>query len=79
MNPLEFAEKQGRMLARLWSRVRSGGYLLYATCSVYSCENEEVVKAFLASKEDSHLCLDRYLNASPQGGDTLYAALIQKK
>nr|MBM3931995.1 hypothetical protein [Sphingomonadales bacterium] len=79
MNPLEFADKQGRMLARLWSRVRSGGYLLYATCSVYSCENEEVVKAFLASKEDSHLCLDRYLNASPQGGDTLYAALIQKK
>lgn len=79
MNPLEFAEKQGRMLARLWSRVRSGGFLLYATCSVYSCENEEVVKAFLASKEDSQLNFDRYLNASPQGGDTLYAALIQKK
>ncbi len=79
MNPKEFAEKQMRMLVRLWSRVRSGGYLLYATCSVYACENEDVVKAFLASKEDSHLHFDRYLNASPQGGDTMFTALIQKK
>ena len=29
--------------------VNVGGFLIYATCSIFSCENEDVVSAFLAS------------------------------
>jgi hypothetical protein len=78
LSPQEYALKQVMMLRKLWSRVRDGGYMLYSTCSVYRCENEDLVQAFLAEKPDATLCQDRYLNASPQGGDTMYAALIQK-
>lgn len=78
MDPQKFAEKQSLMLRRLWSRVRSGGYLVYATCSAYVCENEDVVRAFLSEKKEANLIFDRYLNASPLGGDTMYATLLQK-
>ncbi|WP_276770575.1 transcription antitermination factor NusB [Fannyhessea vaginae] len=37
-------------LLRAASRlVNVGGFLIYATCSIFSCENEDVVSAFLAS------------------------------
>lgn len=42
---------QARMLAAAASRVRAGGMLAYATCSVLAEENEQVVGAFLASRE----------------------------
>lgn len=39
-----------RALLRAASRlVDVGGFLIYATCSIFSCENEDVVSAFLAS------------------------------
>lgn len=39
-----------RELLRAASRlVNVGGFLIYATCSIFSCENEDVVSAFLAS------------------------------
>lgn len=39
-----------RELLRAASRlVDVGGFLIYATCSIFSCENEDVVSAFLAS------------------------------
>jgi 16S rRNA (cytosine967-C5)-methyltransferase len=78
MGPQEFAAKQSLMLRRLWSRVRPGGYMLYATCSVYACENEEIVQAFVTEQQEANLLSDGYLNAAPQGGDTMYAALIHK-
>lgn len=78
MSPQDFAVNQSLMLRRLWSRVRPGGHLLYATCSAYACENEEIVQTFVREQQDANLLLDRYLNASPQGGDTMYAALMCK-
>jgi 16S rRNA (cytosine967-C5)-methyltransferase len=78
MNPVEYAGNQGLMLRRLWSRVLPGGYMLYATCSAYACENEDIVQAFVTEQQEANLLFDRYLNASPQGGDTMYAALVHK-
>jgi len=37
-----------------------------------------VVRAFLSEKKEANLIFDRYLNASPLGGDTMYATLLQK-
>jgi 16S rRNA C967 or C1407 C5-methylase (RsmB/RsmF family) len=52
--------------------------MLYATCSAYACENEDIVQAFVTEQQEANLLFDRYLNASPQGGDTMYAALVHK-
>ena len=48
------AALQGRILQAASSRVASGGFLCYATCSVLRQENEDVVNAFLASGAGSH-------------------------
>lgn len=43
---------QDRLLDQAASRVRSGGRLIYATCSILPCENEDRVAAFLARHRD---------------------------
>ena len=45
-----FAERQRAMLAALWRLLAPGGKLLYATCSVFRQENEELVAAFVGSE-----------------------------
>ena len=45
-----FAEQQRRLLASLWRLLAPGGKLLYATCSVFREENDEVVAAFVAAE-----------------------------
>jgi 16S rRNA (cytosine967-C5)-methyltransferase len=47
------AALQTRLLAALWPRLRPGGRLLYATCSVLREENVDVVDAFLATHADA--------------------------
>ncbi|MFM4826583.1 16S rRNA (cytosine(967)-C(5))-methyltransferase RsmB [Aeromonas bivalvium] len=51
----ELAELQGRILAALWPRLKAGGTLLYATCSVLPEENRDQVRAFLAATPDARL------------------------
>jgi 16S rRNA (cytosine967-C5)-methyltransferase len=46
---------QQRILERASSLVRSGGRLVYATCSLLAAENEDVVAAFLAAHGDFRL------------------------
>jgi 16S rRNA (cytosine967-C5)-methyltransferase len=43
------AARQEALLARCAPRVRPGGQLVYATCSLARSENEEVVRRFLAA------------------------------
>lgn len=45
--------EQDRLLEALWSCLRPGGKLLYATCSVFQQENEARVQAFLARHADA--------------------------
>ncbi len=51
----EMAAVQARLLAQLASRVRAGGSLVYATCTIASAENERVVEQFLAASRDFDL------------------------
>lgn len=46
------AEKQSTLLRQCASLVRPGGRLVYATCSLSSRENEDVVAAFLAEQRE---------------------------
>jgi 16S rRNA (cytosine967-C5)-methyltransferase len=48
----EHAVRQLKILSRLAARVRPGGRLLYATCSLSRRENEEVVAQFLAAQPE---------------------------
>lgn len=48
-----FAHQQQRLLAALWPLLAPGGLLLYATCSVFTAENEGAVDAFRAAHPDA--------------------------
>lgn len=69
------AERQAQILATLWTVLAPGGALLYATCSVFAQENEQVVRAFLARHADA---LRESLNPGPdvphEGGQLLPAS-----
>jgi 16S rRNA (cytosine967-C5)-methyltransferase len=45
-----FAARQGEILDALWQVFGPDGKLLYATCSVFPQENDEVIEAFLARR-----------------------------
>jgi 16S rRNA (cytosine967-C5)-methyltransferase len=49
------AALQARLLERLWPLLKSGGRLLYCTCSVFRAEGEQQAKAFLANNTDAIL------------------------
>ena len=51
----ELAELQRRILDALWGKLKHGGTLLYATCSVLPEENREQIRAFLADTPDARL------------------------
>jgi 16S rRNA (cytosine967-C5)-methyltransferase len=46
------ASRQLAMLEALWPLLEPGGRLLYATCSVFAAENDEVVTRFLENRDD---------------------------
>jgi 16S rRNA (cytosine967-C5)-methyltransferase len=48
-----FAAQQCKILRALWRLLAQDGKLLYATCSVFHRENEQVVADFLAHQPDS--------------------------
>ena len=51
----ELATLQKQILAAIWPRLKPGGTLLYATCSVLPEENREQIRAFLAGHADARL------------------------
>lgn len=48
-----FAAQQIDILRALWRLLAQDGKLLYATCSVFQQENEQVIAAFLAQRPDA--------------------------
>ncbi len=51
----ELAGLQASILDAMWQRLKPGGTLLYATCSVLPAENSEQIKAFLTRTPDAEL------------------------
>lgn len=46
---------QSALLEALWPKLKPGGQLLYATCSVLKAENEQVITAFLGRHPEAQL------------------------
>lgn len=71
----QLAKSQARLLAALWPLLRRGGTLLYATCSVFRQENQDQVKAFLATHPEArHEPLEALKTYGTQDGQLLPAA-----
>ena len=51
----QLAALQAQILAALWPLLRTGGRLLYCTCSVFRAEGETQVQTFLAHNTDARL------------------------
>jgi 16S rRNA (cytosine967-C5)-methyltransferase len=60
--------------------VKSGGKLVYATCSILPSENQHQVNKFLTSNEGKEFTLlkDQKILAHKSGFDGFYMALMQK-
>ncbi len=48
------ARQQARLLAVLWNCLNIGGRLLYATCSVFRAENQDIIDQFLRKTPGAH-------------------------
>ncbi|MDO6491404.1 MAG: methyltransferase domain-containing protein [Cellulophaga sp.] len=81
----EFLDKitktQQEILQSYSRMVKSGGKLVYATCSILPQENNDQVIAFLASEAgaDFTLTKENKVYASDSGYDGFYMALLEKK
>jgi 16S rRNA (cytosine967-C5)-methyltransferase len=80
-----FAAQQASLLDAMWQVLENSGKLLYATCSVFKEENDEVVASFLARQPDARcVAVDPAL---PPGGwvlpneerDGFFYALLEKR
>lgn len=81
-------QKQTLLLDAAWPLLKSGGYLMYSTCSVLQCENSERIADFLQRHTNAHeLPLGASSVASAhglqllpqaQGNDGFFYALLQK-
>lgn len=73
-----FTERQYQIAANLLPSVKSGGRLIYLTCSVYAAENEEVVTRLL-EHDSLELQQQQYFQLSAEGGDVLFGAVLMKR
>ncbi len=78
-----FAQTQAAILAALWPLLAPGGKMLYCTCSVFSEENGEQMRAFAARHPDARRLptggADPELQLLPTAShDGFYYALLEK-
>ncbi len=74
----EFADKQYRIAKQLAYALKSGGKLIYLTCSAYTEENEGVVEK-LSVLPELKFEKQQYFQHSTEGGDVLFGAVFRKK
>lgn len=84
------ARRQAQILDGLWPLLRSGGTLVYATCSILKMENAEQIAGFLARHDDAiakpfalpdsiECTVGRQLLPGVAHSDGFYYAVLQKR
>ena len=71
-------ESQFRILHGASALVRSGGRLVYSTCSIEPEENEQLINRWLADRYDFRLLQQRLLLPGVEGTDGAFAALLTR-
>jgi 16S rRNA (cytosine967-C5)-methyltransferase len=85
----KLASLQTRLLDNLWTTLKPGGLLVYATCSIMPKENTQLIQAFMErNREVEHQVLNtswgipqpfgRQLLPSTDGHDGFYYAVLRK-
>ena len=74
---LEGICQQKAITTNIVPSIKAGGRLVYLTCSVYKQENEEVVE-YLVATHGLKLVEQQYFQASAEGGDVLFGAVLVK-
>ena len=73
------AARQKQILAQMAPRLKSGGTLTYATCSLARVENEEVVEDFLSRHSDYQVLVPpHYILPSENNTDGFFSATLQR-
>lgn len=77
----EITEKQSQILYQYSRIVKSGGKLVYATCSILPSENEKQIEKFLSTEEGEKFKLikEQKISAYQSGYDGFYYAVLLKK
>jgi 16S rRNA C967 or C1407 C5-methylase (RsmB/RsmF family) len=75
-----FQNRQLRILSLAYSRLKSGGEVVYSTCSTEPEENEQVVEELLRVEPGAAL-VDEYFRTLPGDGlgDGFFAARIRRQ
>lgn len=84
------ARRQAQILDGLWPLLRSGGTLVYATCSILRMENADQIAGFLARHDDAiampfslpdsiECAVGRQLLPGVADSDGFYYAVLQKR
>ena len=74
----EDAARQWKILAENAPRVRPGGLLVYATCSLFRTENEDVVARFLAGAPEFSVERSRSILPPDPDGDGFFVAVLRR-
>jgi 16S rRNA (cytosine967-C5)-methyltransferase len=73
---LRLQSTQIKILKRGLEQLAAGGRLVYATCSLESEENEDVVRTVLANTKDATLISETWRLPGREEGDGFYTAVI---
>lgn len=65
------------LLEKSWPHLKYGGTLVYATCSLFETENEDIIRQFMAKTPDASLIQQTILLPSPQQ-DGFFIAKVKK-
>ncbi|MDA3616461.1 RsmB/NOP family class I SAM-dependent RNA methyltransferase [Polluticaenibacter yanchengensis] len=79
-NPEEidkFHNTQFNIANNAMSHLRSGGYFIYITCSVFKQENENVIER-LTQSQLLTVCTQQHLTGYNDGADSMFIAILQK-
>lgn len=78
-DPEKFAALQLKILTAASAQLRAGGKLIYATCSVFRSENEEVVEKFLLGHPEYSVVESKCVGSPMVDADTMFFAVLEKK
>ncbi|HGM6863056.1 TPA: 16S rRNA (cytosine(967)-C(5))-methyltransferase RsmB [Serratia rubidaea] len=75
----ELASLQAEILDAIWPHLKSGGVMVYATCSILPQENSQQLQAFLQRHKDASLVgAERQNLPHPEDGDGFFYAKLIK-